>query len=398
MRFVKKPKPILCAVDIGSTKVSAVIGKLKEGSNDIELLGLGCCNLRAYPDEFDLDVYSSAIDRAVTFAQDMAKEKVLRIWVNASSGNIKSSIQKSSVLISDNVDEVRHSDATRLIKDAKEIILSLDREILHTIPLGWTLDGQDGVINDPVGLYGRKLAVELHIVSALSGYLRNIRKCSHLSGLEVEGVVYSGIATGMAVLTDEERRDGILLIDIGGRKTDICLFARGLPRAIEQFDFGGERLTSAISKSLKVPFQRAEGQKLGYVASKDSSLKKVITLEQTKILKFINSRINENRWNEQALAGIVITGRSVFLDGVLELASDVFDMPVRMGAVPLNYFNSLPYSSESCVSYATSVGLLKYATTHHPALSRKADGGVAGRQGLFKRILSYTHHIWQEYF
>lgn len=398
MRFIKRPKQILCGIDIGSTKVSAVIGRLREDSNDIEFLGLGCCVLSSHPDEFDIDIYSSAIEEAVTSAHDMAGERAPRIWVNVSSGNIKSIIQKSSITISDTADEVRQRDIARLIKDAKEIALSLDREILHTIPLGWALDGQDGIIRNPLGLYGTRLGMELHIISALSGYLRNLRKCIRLSGLEVEGMVYSGIATGLSVLTEQERQDGVLLIDIGGKKTDICLFVRGLARSIEQFDFGGEHLTCVISKALKVPHQRAERQKLSYVASRDASLRKVLTLEQTKILKFIYSRIIENHWDKQALSGVVITGRSAFLDGMLETACDIFGMPVRMGLVPLHYFSALSYSSESPVSYATSIGLLKYAVTHSDSFGRVGFLKGPKEQGFFKRLLHYGKEIWQEYF
>lgn len=390
-------RQIICGLDIGSTKVCACIGTPKRDSQDIDIIGLGYSHLKAI-DEFDMDIYTTAIDEAVSTAENMANEKVLKAWVNVTSGNIKSAIQKSTLTISDKADEVARNDVERLIKNAKEITLSLDREIIHAIPLGWTLDGQDGIIRNPVGLYGTILGLELHIISALASYLHNVRKCVHLSGIEIEQMACSSIATGIAVLSEQERQDGVILIDIGGKKTDICLFANGLPRGIEQFDFGGDWLTSAISKGLKVTHRHAEAQKLNYTASKDLHLKKVINDEQAKMFKFIYSRICQKEWEQQAFSGTVITGKSAFLDNLIELAGNVLNMPVRIGVVPTSYFNNLPCPPDSPVLYATSVGLLKYASMQSELPDIQSVKASVNRKGFLKRFCLRAREVWQEYF
>ncbi|MBI4355140.1 MAG: cell division protein FtsA [Candidatus Omnitrophica bacterium] len=382
---------LLAGLEIGSSQISCAIGSLQhEGA--LSTLGLGTAAHRGVRQGQVADLASlvEGIEQAVRAAEQDAGVEIQQAFVSVSHPAIRSLRSRGVLTLAERATTIRSREIHRVTEQAELRALSLDHELLHSIPLGFTIDDQDGIDN-PAGLMGAKLAVDLHLVTLPQSLAQNIVKAVTLSGIDVEGLVYSGCATALATLTDEERRLGSLVIDLGGSTTDLLIAQRGRVAFVETLPWGGDRLTEAIARYLKVTSERSEQLKRSFDWSAQTPVAAFIRKEVAAMSRAVVETLQAGGWSPDHLIVAVVAGRSALLDGLVEHLQDALQLPVRIGR---STASRLGLTGERALLATTVLGLLEYGKR-----LRLGDLPLLpAPSSLWGRLLYKAQEVFQEYF
>lgn len=373
-----KKSGIVVGLDIGTSKVCSVVGEMTE--RGVEVIGAG-----THPSEglrkgvvINIEATVRSIRRAVEEAELMAGCEINTVFTGIAGGHIKGFNSHGIVALKNK--EVTQRDMERVIDAAKAVAIPMDRELLHILPQEYIIDDQDG-IKDPLGMSGVRLEAKVHIVTGAVTSAQNIIKCCNRTGLNVADIVLEPLASAEAVLTPEERELGVALVDMGGGTTDIALFHDGAVKHTAVLAVGGNHLTSDIAVGLRTPIAEAERIKQRYgcarasMAGKDEKVEvpsvggrnprtisrqvlcEIIEPRLEEIFQLIRREIAKSGYEEALASGVVMTGGSTLLSGTIEMAEELFGMPVRLGA-PTGVHGLVDIVSSPI--YSTGVGLVLY--------------------------------------
>jgi cell division protein FtsA len=372
------PPEIIVGLDLGSTKVSAVVGEVD--ADGITILGVGnvpCRGLRkGVVSNIEWTVRS--IREAVDQAQTMAGVEIQTVYAGIAGGHIRSHVSDGVAAISGR--EVTITDLERVLEGARAIPIDADRMILHALPREYLVDNQDGV-RDPIGMSGVRLQVRVNLITAASSCVQNVVRCVERCGLEVADVVLEPLASADAVLSDDEKEIGVAVVDMGGGTTDLLVYADGGIAHTSVIPAGGNNITRDVSAGLRTPGGEAErlkrnfGCALGRMIADDEEIEvpgvgghtprkvarrvvsDIIEPRVEEIFSEVRRRIEEAGLIEQISAGVVLTGGAVLMEGMVECAEEVLGMPVRLGfPVGVKGIVQLVQGPQ----FATGVGLLRY--------------------------------------
>ncbi len=408
----KEVKNLIVGLDIGTSKIVAVVAELTpEGRLDI--LGLGSHQESRGLKKgvvVNIEATVNAISRVVQEVELMADCKVKEVYTGIAGSHIRSFNSNGMVAIKDK--EVSPLDVERVIETARAMPIPSDQQILHILTQEFIVDGQDGV-REPIGMSGVRLEVKAHIVTGAVSAAQNIVKCVRRCGLEVVDLVLQPLASSIAVLTEDEKELGVCLVDIGGGTTDIAVFTQGAIRHTAVIPVAGDQITNDIAHALRTPTPEAEEIKVRYgvalqqLADPDElfevpgigergprrlsrmALADVIEPRVTELYELIQSELRRSGYQELLSSGIVLTGGSSVMRGMVELGEEIFHMPVRLG-VP-KYAGGLAEVVQQ-PRYATAMGLLLEGR------AQKRRGLQAHRTRTFKQVLGSMRSWFEKNF
>jgi cell division protein FtsA len=402
-------KKMIVGLDIGTSKVVAIVGEIgPEGQ--IEIIGIGSHPSKGMKKGVVVNIESTvqSIQRAVEEAELMAGCQIHSVYVGIAGSHIRSLNSHGIVAIKDR--EVYAHDLERVIDAAQAVAIPADQKILHILPQEYVIDNQEG-IKEPLGMSGVRLEAKVHLVTCAVNAAQNIEKCIRRCGLEVEEIILEQLASSYSVLTDDERELGVCLVDIGGGTTDIAIFTDGSIRHTGVIPIAGDQGTNDIAMALRTPTQHAEEIKIRYacaltqLAGADETIKvpsvgdraprdlsrqalaEVVEPRYDELFTLVQAELRRSGYEDQVPAGVVLSGGTSKMEGVVELAEEIFHMPVRVG-----YPQSVKGLNDIVRNpiYATSVGLLLYGAEHY----QEAGAGVSGKsstpgEGLFSRAKAW---------
>ncbi|MEI6457856.1 MAG: cell division protein FtsA [Pseudomonadota bacterium] len=371
---------IIVGLDIGTSKVIALVGELKPDQS-IEVIGIGSAPSRGLKHGVvvNIDMTVQSIQRAIEQAELMAGVDIHAVYTGIAGSHVRSLNSHGIVAIKDK--EVTNGDVSRVMDAAQAVALPADQRIVHVIPQEYVIDNQDG-IRDPIGMSGVRLEARVHIVTGAESAAQNIQKCVQRCGLEIEGIVLEQWASSFAVLTEDEKDLGVCLVDIGGGTTDIAVFSGGALRHTSVIPIAGDQVTNDIAVSMRTPTGNAEDLKIRYACalsrlpnSEDTievpsvgdrpprrlarqTLAEIVEPRYEELYGLIREELRRSGFEEAIAAGIVLTGGSARMEGAVELAEEVFHVPVRLG-IPQGV-TGLGEVIRNPMN-ATGVGLLLYA-------------------------------------
>ncbi|HIG70625.1 MAG TPA: cell division protein FtsA [Myxococcales bacterium] len=391
---------LIVGLDIGTTKICAIVAERKGDSVDIIGTGTHISKGLRKGVVVDIDATVQSIKMAVEEAEMMADCEIASVYAGIAGGHIRGFNSHGVVALKDR--EVRQSDIRRVIDAAKAVAIPMDREVIHVIPQEFVIDDQDG-IREPLGMSGVRLESKIHIVTAAVTSAQNIVKSCNKAGLNVIDIVLEPLASAQAVLSSDERDLGVCMIDIGGGTTDIAVFADGSIKNTAVLSLGGYHLTNDIAIGLRTPFDEAERIKktfgvasARYLASDDvltvpsvggrrprevsrKILCEIIEPRAEEILSLARQEIVRSGLADRIPSGIVLTGGASALAGISELAEEIFEAPVRLGS-PENVGGLLEIVRSPM--YATGVGLVNYGFSQESSRFRGfriRDESIFGR-------------------
>jgi cell division protein FtsA len=382
---------IVVGLDIGTTKVCAVVGNV--GEDGITILGVGMVPCRGLRKGIvsNIDWTVRSIKEAIESGQTMAGVEIRTVYAGVAGSHIRSQASDGVAAIAGG--EVTRADVERVLEGARAIPVDADRQILHVLPREYVVDAQDG-IRDPIGMSGVRLGTKVNLVTAATTCVQNVVRCAERCGLTVADVVLEAYASAEAVLSDDEKEIGAAVIDIGGGTTDILLYVDGGIAHTSVIPVGGNNITSDIAAGLRTPMaeadrlKRAFGCALGRIVGDDEEievpgvgghaprrvprrvLSDIIEPRAEEIFAVIRKRIEDTGLLEQLSAGVVLTGGAVLLEGMSDFAEEILGMPVRIG-----YPTGVKGITQlvNGPGFATGVGLLKFgAAAMADAASRDA--------------------------
>lgn len=374
----KSKNSLIVGLDIGTSKVCAVVGEMTE--RGMEIIGVGSHPSQGLRKGVVINIESTvdSIKKAVEEAELMAGCEINSVFTGIAGGHIKGFNSHGIVAVKNR--EVTQRDVDRVIDAAKAVAIPMDREVLHILPQEYLIDDQDG-IKEPLGMSGVRLEAKVHIVTGAVTSAQNIIKCCNRTGLNVVDMALEPLASAEAVLTPEERELGVALVDMGGGTTDIALFHDGAVKHTAVLAIGGNHLTSDIAAGLRTPIGEAERikQRFGYartsMVTKDERVEvpsvggrnsrtisrqilcEIIEPRLEEIFELIRREITKSGYQGSLASGVVMTGGSTLLPGMIEMAEGIFTMPVRLG-VPTHVGGLIDVVSSPI--YATGVGLVLY--------------------------------------
>ena len=376
--MANKKGELLVGLDIGTTKITCIVGEITPDGLDI--VGIGTQPSRGLRKGvvINIDATVASIRRAVEEAELMAGCEISSVYAGIAGGHIRGFNSQGVVAVKDK--EVRQGDIERVLDAARAINIPQDREILHVLPQEFIIDEQDG-IREPLGMSGVRLEAKVHIVTAAASSAQNIIKCCAKTGLSVEDIVLEPLASAEAVLADEEKELGVALVDIGGGTTDLAIFVNGAIQHTSVIPIGGGHLTNDIAVGLRTPMQEAERIKLRHGSAQSALLDRDETIEVPSVggrpprvlsrrilceiieprveelFQLVRHEIQKAGQEEMLASGVVLTGGSTLLHGMPELAEEVLGLPVRRGTPRgVGGLTDVVKSPQ----YATAVGLLHY--------------------------------------
>jgi cell division protein FtsA len=377
MSKVREDKNLIVGLDIGTSKIVTIVAELlPEGT--LKVIGLGQHPSRGLKKGVVINIDSTmqAIQRSIEEAELMADCKIKTVFTGIAGNHIKSLNSHGMVKIKDA--EVSQMDVDRVVETARAVSLPADQQILHILTQEFIIDGQDDV-REPLGMSGMKLEVKVHIVTGAVAAAQNIVKCIKRCGLEVSDLILQPLASSIAVLTEDEKELGVCLVDIGGGTTDIAVFKNGSIRHTAVIAVAGDQMTNDIAVAFRTPTQSAEDIKIKYgcalrqladarevvevpgVDGREArqlsiqTLAEVIEPRVVELYELVLQELRRSGMEEMIASGIVITGGSAMMRGMIELGEEIFHMPVRLG-MP-RYVGGLS-EVVSNPRYATGVGLI----------------------------------------
>ena len=401
----------IVGLDIGTTKVCAVVGEGDDGGG-VQIAGVGLVPSSGIRKGVvvDIEATTRAIGEAVDRAERMAGMKVDSLYASVSGEHLGSTNSRGVVAISRGDHEISAPDVERVIEAARMAALpASDREIVHLLPRGFVVDGHDGVRN-PVGMYGVRLEVEAHIVTGTSTVLANLMKCVQRAGLEVEEVVLEPLASAEAALSSAERELGVVVADIGGGTTSVGVFVGGGLTHTAILPIGGHHITSDIAVGLRTPVAEAEKLKIRFGAATPGEtsegelievfnvgdreprilprhvLCEIIEPRLQEICNMLRLQIRRSGYAHLVPAGIVLTGGTALLRGITRFASEKLELPARLG-LP-EQVGGLTDAVGSPV-YVTGVGLVLYGIRHQGTRAMRVTNG----NGLWGRMRGWMREM-----
>ena len=403
-----KKDDIIVGLDIGTTKIAAVVGRLDEYER-LNIVGVGHSPSQGLRRGVVININQTveSIQRAVEEAELMAGQPITKVYAGIAGDHIRS-INSTGVISITNEDKiVTEHDVQRVLETAKAIALPMDREVLHVLPQEYSVDSQSG-IKDPVGMSCTRLEAEVHIVTAAAAAAQNIVNCIRQAGYDVADIVLEPYASSLAVLEDDERALGVGIVDIGGGTTDIAVFFDGSIRFTSVIGLGGEHVTADISHGLHTSREQAEEIKKKYGVAFQGLLEEDELIQvpgvggrkPREISRAVLSGIIQPRMSEMLAlamremeksnivdylgAGIVFTGGAAMMEGLEELAERELGMPIKIGKP--NISGGLVESVDSPM-YATGVGLLQYAVHNNDYNAEEdSDKGINWIMSRIKRF------------
>lgn len=404
---------IITALDVGTTKICAIIAKVTD--RQPEVLGVGVSPCLGLKKGLVTDIYATtaAIKEAVWQAEQAADTTAHSVYVGITGEHITSMNSRNVIAINHPGGITTHDDVERLLDSAKSIVIPPDREIIHIIPRSFTVDGQKH-IKSPVGMHANRLEVETHIVTGLSSFIQNVVKCVHQAGLTVDQVVLEPIAAAESVLLPAEKEIGAALVDIGGGTTDIVIYINSEILFSAVIPLGGNHVTRDISIGLRTDDIEAERIKLahGSVSSSDSEspeilrvqsigcdqprllpgkiLSEIIEPRMSEVCRFVLDQIEAAGYIDKIPAGIVFTGGGSMLPGFCELAAEMSGLPIRIGK-PFE----VPGLTEEMRKpmYSTAVGLVIYGSKQCHKRVPEFVGSINIRK-IYEQIRDYILEIY----
>ncbi|MBW2164403.1 MAG: cell division protein FtsA [Deltaproteobacteria bacterium] len=374
--MVERPGNIVVGLDIGTTKICAVVGEFNE--KGAEIIGVG-----TYPSVglrkgvvVNIDNTVDSIQRAIEDAELMAGREIGSVFIGIAGSHIKGF--NSHGVIAVKGQEVSQEDVDRVIDAARAVAIPLDREVIHILPQEYIVDKQGGIL-DPVGITGVRLEAKVHIVTGAVTAAQNLIKCSNRAGLDVVDIVFQPLASAEAVLTQEEKDLGVALIDFGGGTTDLALFTESAIKHTAVLGLGGNNLTNDIAVGLRTPSKKAEQIKIRNGSCINSLIDKEQMIE-VEIFTLIDQEIERTELKELLASGVVITGGSALLPGIAEIADQVFQLPTRIG-FPRRISGLVDVVNGPM--FATAVGLVLYGMEYQSQKKfRIRDGNIFNRVTL----------------
>ena len=375
----KDENKLIVGLDIGTSKVLAIVGEVNE-RNEVEIIGYGhhpATGMRKGV-VANIEETVSAIQHAIEEAELMAGCQIYSVYAGIAGAHINSFNSNGVVAVRDG--EVDENDVERVIESAKAVAIPNDQTILHVIPQEFIIDGQEG-IRHPIGMNGIRLEANLHMVTASVSSEKNIEKCIRRCGLEVDDIILEQLASCESVLTNDEKELGVALVDIGGGTTDIAVYSEGAIRHTAVIPVAGDQITNDIAIALRTPTAAAEELKKRYacalrqLAAADESIEvqsvgerpprklskqtlaEVVEPRVEELFELIKMDLRRNGFEYLIRSGIVLTGGSSKMEGMIELAEEVFHVPVRLG-MP-KYLGGLSEVVKNPI-YSTGVGLVQF--------------------------------------
>ena len=419
---------VVVGIDIGSSKVATVVATLGEDftPNIIGVASYPAKGLRK-GQVVDIDEAVHSIAQSVEAVERMAGYSIGTAFVSVDGSHVESQNSKGVVAVSDQSGEISPEDVTRVVEAARAISLPSSRDILHVIPRYFVVDSQSG-IKDPIGMTGVRMEVETHIITGATTALRNIAKCITQVGIDVEGVVFAGLASAYSVLNDTERELGVILIDFGGGTINVCIFVDGAPAHCAVLPIGARNVTNDLAIGLRVSLDSAEKIKLALSkppkiavepkedgepsekkepddldiaglsiaedlkhVSKKTLVEGIIKPRLREILNMVKLEIQKSNFTGLTPSGVVLTGGGSLTVGITELAKQELSMPVRIG-IPQNATGLVDEISSP--EYATALGLVIYGTDYQqedirlPVVGRVEIKGIVSKGiGFIKSLL-----------
>ena len=383
-------KNLIVGLDIGTSKVVAIVGELNDGGA-IDIIGIGSHPSKGLKKGVVVNIESTvqSIQRAIEEAELMAGCQIHSAFTGIAGSHIRSMNSHGIVAIRDN--EVTAADIERVIDAARAVAIPADQQILHILPQEFIIDNQEG-IREPIGMSGVRLEAKVHMVTGSVSASQNISKCVRRCGLETDDIILEQLASSFAILTEDEKDLGACLVDIGGGTTDIAVFTEGAIRHTAVIPIAGDQVTNDIAVALRTPTQYAEDIKVKYACAlrqltnledtievpgvgdreprrlSRQTLAEVVEPRYEELFTLIQSELRRSGFEDIIAAGIVLTGGSSKMEGLIELAEEVFHMPVRLG-VPQNVSGLADVVRNPI--YATGVGLLHYGKQQHLDVSKE---------------------------
>ena len=403
-------RKMIVGLDIGTSKVVSIVGEVG-GDGSIEVVGIGSHPSKGLKKGVVVNIESTvqSIQRAVEAAELMAGCLIHSVFVGIAGSHIRSLNSHGIVAIRDG--EVYALDVERVIDAAQAVAIPADQRVLHILPQEYVIDNQEG-IREPLGMSGVRLEAKVHLVTCATNASQNIEKCIRRCGLDVEDIILEQLASSYAVLTEDEKELGVCLVDIGGGTTDIAIFNEGSIRHTGVIPIAGDQVTNDIAMALRTPTQHAEEIKIKYacaltqLARVDETIKvpsvgdrpprdlsrqalaEVVEPRYDELFTLVQAELRRSGFEDLIPAGIVLTGGTSKMEGVVELAEEIFHMPVRVG---------LPQTVAGLTDivrnpiYSTGVGLLQYGATRQEDGPGRG-GKVAAKAGAWTRFRGWLQN------
>ncbi len=380
---------MIVGLDIGTSKVVALVAEVTP-DGELNIVGIGTHPTRGLKKGVVINIESTvqSVQRAIEEAQIMADCHIHSVFVGIAGSHIRSQNSDGTVAIRDR--EVSRGDLERVLDAAQAVAIPSDQKVLHTLPQDYVIDKQEGV-REPLGMSGVRLEARVHVVTCAINASQNIEKCVRRCGLEIEDVILEQLASANAVLTEDEKELGVCLVDIGGGTSDIAIFTEGAIRHTAVIPIAGDQVTNDIAMALRTPTQYAEEIKIRYACAlaklagpgetikvpsvgdrpprelSRQALAEVVEPRYDELFTLILSELRRSGYEDMIPAGIVLTGGTSKMEGAVELAEEIFHMPVRLGMPQV--IKGIGDVVRNPV-YSTAVGLLVYG------LRKQADGGI----------------------
>jgi cell division protein FtsA len=387
-----KKDNIIVGLDVGTTKICAIVAEEKK--EGIEIIGIGTHPSKGLRKGVVINIETTvqSIKKAIEEAELMAGCEINRVYAGISGGHIRAFNSHGVIAVKDT--EITTSDVERVIEAAQAVAIPPDREVIHVIPQEYIIDDQEG-IQEPLGMNGIRLEVKVHIVTAAVTSAQNIVKCANKGGLDVADIALQQIASSEAVLSSDEKDLGVAMIDIGGGTTDIAIFQGGTIKYTTVISLGGNQITGDIAVGLRTPTLEAEkikkkfGCAIASMVSEEETfevpgvgghksriiskqvLGEIIEPRIEEIFELVKREIYKAGCESMMTSGIVLTGGAANMSGVIELAEQVFNLPVRRG-VPGDIIGLVDVVKNPM--YSTGVGLVRYGIKHASETHFRKDG------------------------
>lgn len=396
---------LIVGLDIGTTAVTVVAASVKEGGV-IDIVGVGTAPSRGLRRGVVINIEATvnSITKALAQAETMAGSELSSAFAAISGNHIRGFNSHGIVGIKNR--EVSAGDLEKVIEAAKAVAIPIDREVLHVLPQEFIIDEQDG-IREPLGISGVRLEVRVHMVTGAVASAQNVVKCANRCGLAVEDIMLGALASGRAVLTNEEQELGVLLIDIGGGTTDLVIYHGGAVKHTAVLPIGGTHVSNDIAAGLRTPIAAAEDIKCRFGAAVASTvgmnetvevpstggrlprvlsrhvLSEIIQPRIEEIMTLAQREVIKAGFYDHLTSGVVLTGGTASLNGITKIAEKVFNLPVRVGApVGVGGLAELINSPQ----YATAVGLIQLGSESQVRTPRASGKGISH---IFRRVGSW---------
>ncbi|OMH36584.1 cell division protein FtsA [Motiliproteus sp. MSK22-1] len=399
---------MIVGLDIGTSKVVALVGEVGPDGR-IDVIGIGSHPSRGLKRGVVVNIESTvhSIQRAVEEAELMSGCKIHSVTAGIAGSHISSMNSHGIVAIRDR--EVIDYDLDRVIDAARAVAIPADQKILHILPQEYVIDNQEG-IKEPLGMSGVRLEAKVHLVTGAVNAAQNIEKCIRRCGLDVDNIVLEQLASSYSVLTEDEKELGVCMVDIGGGTTDIAVFTAGSIRHTAVIPIAGDQVTNDIAMALRTPTPHAEEIKIKYacalaqLSSADEIIKvpsvgdrpprdlscqalaEVVEPRYDELFTLVQTELRRSGFEDLVAAGIVLTGGTAKMEGTVELAEEIFHMPVRL-AKPVGVYGINDIIGNPI--YATSVGLLLYGEKHYQQQQQLPAEIQVSRPSMLNRMKSW---------